>query len=67
MKHLFSTRVKVLIIVAVLLSAGLAILSGATNRSIPSIIVQGILTPFRAGANALTKQAEQLYGYMFQY
>ena len=67
MKHLFSTRVKVLIIVAVLLSAGLAILSGATNQSIPSIIVQGILTPFRAGANALTKQAEQLYGYMFRY
>ena len=67
MKHLFSTRVKVLIIVAVLLSAGLAILSGATEESIPSIIVQGIMTPFRAGANALTKQAEQIYGYMFRY
>ena len=67
MKHLFSTRVKVLIIAAILISAGLAILSGATNQSIPSIVVQGILTPFRAGANALTKQAEQLYGYMFRY
>ena len=67
MKHLFSTRVKVLLIVAVLLSAGLAILSGATNKSIPSIVVQGLLTPFRAGANALTKQAEQMYGYIFRY
>ena len=67
MKHLFSTRVKVLLIAAVLVSAGLAILSGATNRSIPSIIVQGILTPFRAGANALTKQSEQIYGYIFRY
>ena len=67
MKHLFSTRVKVLIIAAILISAGLAILSGATNQSIPSILVQGILTPFRAGANALTKQAEQIYGYMFRY
>ena len=67
MKHLFSTRVKVLIIAAILVSAGLAILSGATNQSIPSIVVQGILTPFRAGANALTKQAEQLYGSMFRY
>ena len=57
MKHLFSTRVKVLLIAAVLVSAGLAILSGATNRSIPSLVVQGILTPFRAGANALTKQS----------
>ena len=67
MKHLFSTRVKVLIIAAILISAGLAILSGATNQSIPSILVQGILTPFRAGANALTKQSEQIYGYIFRY
>ena len=67
MKHLFSTRVKVLLIVAILVSAGLAILSGATNQSIPSLLVQGILTPFRAGANALTKQSEQIYGYIFRY
>lgn len=67
MKHLFSTKVKVLLIAAVLLSAGLAILSGATEQSIPSLIVQGILTPFRAGANALTKQSEQIYGYIFRY
>ena len=67
MKHLFSTRVKVLLIAAVLISAGLAILSGATNQSIPSIVVQGLLTPFRAGANALTKQSEQIYGYIFNY
>ena len=67
MKHLFSTRVKILLIAAILVSAGLAILSGATNKSIPSILVQGILTPFRAGANALTKQSEQIYGYIFRY
>ena len=67
MKHLLSTRVKVLLIGAILVSAGLAILSGATNQSIPSILVQGILTPFRAGANALTKQSEQIYGYIFRY
>ena len=67
MKHLFSTRVKVLLIAAVLLAAGLAILSGASEKSIPNIIVQGILTPFRAGANALTKQSEQIYGYIFRY
>ena len=67
MKHLFSTKVKVLLIAAVLLSAGLAILSGATEQSIPSLVVQGLLTPFRAGANALTKQSEQIYGYIFRY
>ena len=67
MKHLFSTKVKVLLIAAVLLSAGLAILSGATEQSIPKLVVQGLLTPFRAGANALTKQSEQIYGYIFRY
>ena len=67
MKHLFSTKVKVLLIAAVLLSAGLAILSGATEQSIPKLVVQGLLTPFRAGANALTKQSEQIYGYIFNY
>ena len=67
MKHLFSTKVKVLLIAAVLLIAGLAILSGATEQSIPSLVVQGLLTPFRAGANALTKQSEQIYGYIFRY
>ena len=67
MKHLFSTKVKVLLIAAILLSAGLAILSGATEQSIPSLVVQGLLTPFRAGANALTKQSEQIYGYIFRY
>ena len=67
MKHLFSTKVKVLLIAAVLLSAGLAILSGATEQSIPKLVVQGLLTPFRAGANALTKQSEQIYGYIFHY
>lgn len=67
MRHLFTTRVRVLIIVAVLLAAGLAVLSNATGLSIPSMLVQGFLAPFKAGANALTKQAEQYYSYMFRY
>ena len=67
MRHLFTTKIRVLIIVAVLLAAGLAVLSNATGLSIPSMLVQGALAPFKAGANALTKQAEQFYGYMFRY
>ena len=58
MRHLFSTRLRVILILAVLLAAGLAVLSNATDQSIPSMLVQGFLAPFRAGANALTKQAE---------
>ena len=67
MRHLFTTRVRVILIVAVLLTAGLAVLSNATGQSIPSLLVQGALAPFRAGANALTNQAEQFYSYMFRY
>ena len=67
MRHLFSTRLRVILIVALVLSIGLSIVSGAVNQSIPSLLVQGLLAPLKAGANGLTKQAEQFYGYMFNY
>ena len=67
MRHLFSTRLRVILIVALVLSIGLTIVSGAVNQSIPSLLVQGILAPLKAGANALTNQAVKYYGYMFRY
>ena len=67
MRHLFSTRLRVILIIAMVLSIGLTIVSGAVNQSIPSLLVQGLLAPVRYGANALTAQAERLYGYMFHY
>ena len=67
MRHLFSTRLRVILIVALVLSIGLTIVSGAVNQSIPSLLVQGLLAPLKAGANALTNQAEKYYGYMFNY
>ena len=67
MRHLFSTRLRVIILVALVISVALTIVSGAVNQSIPSLLVQGMLAPVKAGAKALTKQAEQFYGYMFNY
>lgn len=67
MRHYFSTRVRVVIVVAVLLAVGLAVLSNLTNLSLPDMVVQGILTPIRTGVSRLTDQAEQLYSYMFRY
>ena len=67
MRNLFSTRVKVILVLAVLLSAGLAIFSGITNTTIPDLLIQGALTPFRAAATSLTRTAEKYYGYMFRY
>ena len=67
MRHLFSTRLRVILIIAMVLSIGLTIVSGAVNQSIPSLLVQGLLAHLRYGANALTASAERLYGYMFHY
>ena len=67
MRHLFSTRLRVILIIALVLSIGLTIVSGAVNQSVPSLLVQGLMAPLKAGANALTEEAERLYGYMFNY
>ena len=67
MKHFFSTRVRVVLIIAVLLAAILAVISGVTGVSLPNMFVQGVLTPIRTGMSKLTDQAEKIYGYMFKY
>lgn len=67
MRHFFSTTVRVVLIIAVLLSAGLAVLSNLTGQTAAEILVQNVLTPLRTGVSALTDQAEQLYDYVFRY
>ena len=67
MKHYFTTKVKIVLVLAVLLAAGLAIVSNLTGMSLPDMWVKGILTPIQSGAKALTNQAEQMYSYMFKY
>ena len=67
MKHFFTTRVRVILIAAVLLAAGLAIISSLTHVSIPDILVKTVLAPIRAGASRLTDSAEQMYDYIFSF
>ena len=67
MRHLFSNRVRAVLIVALVLAIGLTALSVLTGFHLPDKIVQGVLTPIRAGVSKLTDQAEQLYSYMFRY
>ena len=67
MRNLFSTRVKIILVVAALLTAALAILSGITNTTPVDLAVKGVLAPFRAAGTALTTAAEKYYGYMFRY
>ena len=66
MKHL-STRVRVVIIAAILLAAGLAVLANAGGQSLPDTLMQTLITPLKAAANSLTSTAEQYYSYMFRY
>ena len=67
MKHYFTTRVKVVLITAVLLAAILTVVGSLTGLSLPDMVVKGILTPIRSGVSQLTDRAEQLYDYMFRY
>lgn len=67
MKHLFTKRVRTVIIVCLLLAVGLSVVSGLTGINLPDMVVQGILTPIRTGASALTDGAEQLYNYIFRF
>ena len=58
MRNLFSTKVKIILVVAALLTAALAIYSGISNQSLPSVIVQGVLAPFRAAGCELLGDLE---------
>lgn len=67
MRKLFSTRVKVILVLAILLTAALAVLSSVTGQSLPGLVVQSVMAPLKSAVNSLTLQAEQYYNYMFQY
>ena len=67
MRRLFNTKLKVLLVIAALITAGLAILGGVTNTTPMDAVVQGVLTPFRYAGTALTATAEKYYSYMFRY
>lgn len=67
MRHFFSTKVKVALVLALLLTAGLAVASNLMGITPGEVLVQTVLTPLRTGASSLTAQAEHLYNYVFEY
>ena len=67
MKHFFTNRMRVILLIVVLLAVGLTVISSLTGLSLPDMAVKGILTPIRAGVSHLTDSAEQFYSYMFEY
>ena len=67
MRKLLSSKLIIIIVVAVLITAALAIAAGVSSQTAPGTFVQTLLNPLKSGFNALTKQAEQYYSYMFRY
>ena len=67
MKHFFSNRVRIVLIVAVLLAIAVTVVSSLLGVNLPEMAVKGLLAPLRAGASRLTDSAEQVYNYMFKY
>lgn len=67
MRHYFSKKVRIILILAVVIAVLLAVASNLTGLSLPDLVVKGVMTPIRSGASALTAQAEQLYSYVFRY
>lgn len=67
MRHFFTTKIKIVLLAAVLIAAVSALVLSLTGNSYPSTVVQGILAPLRAGTTHLTAQAEKLYDYIFSY
>ena len=67
MRHFFTTRIRVVLIVVLLLAVILTVVSALTNLSLGDMFVKGILTPLRTGVSKMTDQVEQIYNYMFEY
>ena len=67
MRHFFTTKIRIILILSILLAIGLAVVTSLTNVNLPGMLVQGVVTPIRTAVSKLTDQAEQMYGYIFQY
>ena len=67
MRNLFTSKIAIILIVAVILALLLSIFGGITNNNPLDLAVQGVLAPFKGAATALTSMAEKYYGYMFRY
>jgi len=67
MRHFFSPKVRVVLIVAVLLSVAMAIITNLSGLTLPEMLVQGVLAPMRTGISRLRDGAEQYYSYLFRY
>lgn len=67
MRRFFSSKVRTVLLLALILAIALAVGSNALNIDLPQLFVKGVLTPLRAGLQSLTSSVEQMYSYMYRY
>ena len=67
MRNLFNAKVRIILVVAGLITAALVIMNSVGMVTLPGVLTQGLMAPVRAVGTALTSTAELYYSYMFQY
>ena len=67
MKQIFSKKVRSVLIAAVLITVVLSVAASALGFQLPEVVVKTVLQPMRSGAQAVTRQAEGIYSYLFRY
>ena len=67
MRHYLSSKVRIILLLALLLAIAFAVIGNLTDFTLPSQLVQGVLTPIRTAVSKLTDQAEEMYNYIYRY
>ncbi len=62
-----SSKTKLILVLALVVAVGLAICTAVFGTTFLHKGVQGILTPIRGGVNAISRQVERYYNYVFTY
>ena len=67
MRNLFNTKVRIIVVAALLITVALSIMNSVGMITVPGVITQSIMAPVRGVGTALASTAELYYSYMFQY
>lgn len=67
MKRFFSSKVRMVLVIAVVLAAALTVIGNLTGSTPLDGVVKGLMTPISTAASHLKNGAAQLYSYLFRY
>ena len=67
MKRFFSSKVRTVLVIAVVLAAALTVIGNLTGSTPLDGVVKGLMTPISTAASHLKNGAAQLYSYLFRY